>query len=192
MGATRATDLDTPVVTIDLDLMEHTIRRTQDYFSTHGIAFRPHIKTHKIPAIAHLQVGAGARGITCQKLGEAEVFLAAGLRDILIPYNIVGEEKVARLCRLARQASSGNEPGQITVSVDSATAAEGISRGANRAGVEIGLTDSITALRKILRDSRDSCPTLQLQHARAPRAERFEPGIPRTRRARARTALKKE
>ncbi|HEX2517407.1 MAG TPA: D-TA family PLP-dependent enzyme [Chloroflexota bacterium] len=139
MGATRAADLDTPVVTIDLDLMERTIRRTQDYYDQHGIAFRPHIKTHKIPAIAHLQVGAGARGITCQKLGEAEVFLAAGLRDILIPYNIVGEEKVARLCRLARQASSGNEPGQITVSVDSATAAEGISRGANRAGVEIGM-----------------------------------------------------
>jgi D-serine deaminase-like pyridoxal phosphate-dependent protein len=131
-----AKDLDTPVVTIDLDVMERTIRRTQEYFDRHGIAFRPHIKTHKIPAIAHLQVDAGARGITCQKLGEAEVFLAAGLKDILIPYNIMGEEKLDRLSRLARQASAG---GQITVCVDSAYTAEGISRAASRAGVEIGV-----------------------------------------------------
>jgi D-serine deaminase-like pyridoxal phosphate-dependent protein len=144
-----AKDLDTPVVTIDLDVMEGTIRRAQEYYDRHGIAFRPHIKTHKIPAIAHLQVGAGAKGITCQKLGEAEVFLAAGLRDILIPYNIVGEAKLDRLCRLAKQAASGPEPGQITVCVDSAYTAEGISRAANRAGVEIGIeVECDTGLRR--------------------------------------------
>ena len=105
------------MVTIDLDLMERTIRRTQDYYDQHGIAFRPHIKTHKIPAIAHLQVEAGARGITCQKLGEAEVFLAAGLRDILIPYNIVGEAKAgAPLPPGAPGQQRAIEPGQITVS----------------------------------------------------------------------------
>jgi D-serine deaminase-like pyridoxal phosphate-dependent protein len=136
MGAMNVSDLDTPVVTIDLDVMERTIKRAQEYYDAHGIAFRPHIKTHKIPAIAHMQVAAGAKGITCQKLGEAEVFVAAGLKDILLPYNIMGEQKLERLCRLAKQA--GGE-GAIAVCVDSAYTAEGISRAAHREGVEIGL-----------------------------------------------------
>jgi len=139
MRPMNAKDLDTPVVTIDLDVMERTIRRTQEYYDRHGIAFRPHIKTHKIPAIAHLQVEAGAKGITCQKVSEAEVFLASGLRDILIPYNIIGEAKLERLCHLARQAAAGVRPGRITVCVDSAYTADGISRAAHREGVEIGV-----------------------------------------------------
>ncbi|MBI3969885.1 MAG: alanine racemase [Chloroflexi bacterium] len=128
----NANDLDTPAVTIALGVMEETIRRAQAYYDEHGIAFRPHIKTHKIPAIAHKQIAAGAVGITCQKMGEAEVFLAAGLKDILIPYNIVGAQKLERLCNLAKQ-------GTITVSVDSEYTARGISEAANREGVEIGL-----------------------------------------------------
>ena len=59
-----------------------------------GVANRPHIKTHKSPVLAKMQVAAGARGITCQKLGEAEVMVDGGLDDILISYNILGEEKV--------------------------------------------------------------------------------------------------
>jgi D-serine deaminase-like pyridoxal phosphate-dependent protein len=129
---TLASELDTPVVTIDLDIMEETIRRAQAYFDQHGIAFRPHIKTHKIPAIAHKQVAAGAVGITCQKLGEAEVFVAAGLRDMLIPYNILGAQKLERLCNLAKQA-------RIAVTVDSEVTARGISQAASREGVEIGV-----------------------------------------------------
>ena len=70
MGAMNVSDLDTPVVTIDLDVMERTITRAQEYYDAHGIAFRPHIKTHKIPAIAHLQVAAGAKGITCPHLKD--------------------------------------------------------------------------------------------------------------------------
>lgn len=132
MRAMNVTELDTPVVTIDLDLMESTIKRSQEYYDRHGIAFRPHIKTHKIPAIAHMQVAAGAKGITCQKLGEAEVFVAAGLKDILLPYNILGEQKLDRLCRLAKQA-------RMAVCVDSAFTAQGISRAASQEGVEIGL-----------------------------------------------------
>jgi D-serine deaminase-like pyridoxal phosphate-dependent protein len=101
--ATRpAVDLrDTPVVTIDLDVMEANIRRLQAYMDEHGIANRPHIKTHKIPAIALAQVAAGARGITCQKLGEVEVMLDAGITDILITFNILGVAKLERLRRLA-------------------------------------------------------------------------------------------
>lgn len=127
-----ATDLDTPAVTIDLDIMEDTIRRAQAYYDQHGIAFRPHIKTHKIPAIAHKQLEAGAVGITCQKVGEAEVMVAAGIKDILIPYNIMGAQKLERLCRLAKQA-------RMSVCVDSEYTARGISEAATREGVVVYL-----------------------------------------------------
>ena len=72
-----------------------------------GVANRPHIKTHKSPVLAKMQVAAGAKGITCQKLGEAEVMVEGGIDDILISYNLLGEEKVGRLGRLlqARRAS---------------------------------------------------------------------------------------
>ena len=76
-----------------------------------GVANRPHIKTHKSPVLAKMQVAAGAKGITCQKLGEAEVMVDGGLDDILISYNILGEEKVGRLGRLLQRA-------EITVAAD--------------------------------------------------------------------------
>jgi len=132
MPAMNAVALDTPVVTIDLDIMEDTIRRFQSYCDEHGVMNRPHIKTHKLPAIAHKQMEAGAVGITCQKLGEAEVFVAAGLKDVLIPYNVMGEQKLERLCRLAKQAT-------MTVCVDSEYTARGIAEAASREGVEVGL-----------------------------------------------------
>ena len=69
--------LETPAVTVDLDIMEDNIRRIQSHVSRYGIAFRPHIETHKIPALGRLQMQAGAVGITCQKIGEVEVFADA-------------------------------------------------------------------------------------------------------------------
>ena len=66
-------ELETPAVTVNLDIMEDNIRRVQAHLARYGIANRPHIKTHKIPALGKLQIEKGARGITCQKLGEAEV-----------------------------------------------------------------------------------------------------------------------
>ena len=90
----RVEDLETPAVTIMLDRLEDNIARAQKEMTRHGIANRPHIKTHKIPAIARMQIEAGAIGITCQKLGEAEVFIDAGVTDdMLITYNILGEAK---------------------------------------------------------------------------------------------------
>ncbi|MGG2473742.1 D-TA family PLP-dependent enzyme, partial [Rhizobium sp. BR5] len=71
--------------------------RAQSYLDGHGKAFRPHIKTHKIPAIARQQLQAGAIGINCQKVSEAEVFADAGFEDILITYNILGAAKLSRL-----------------------------------------------------------------------------------------------
>ena len=120
-------DLDTPTVTIDLDRMERNIATLQAYCDAQGLRNRPHIKTHKIPAIAHLQVAAGAVGITCQKLGEAEVMAAAGLRDILITYNILGAAKLERLMRLLHQAT-------VAVVADSETTVRGLSDAAKAEG----------------------------------------------------------
>lgn len=123
-------ELDTPAVLIDLDILENNIRRAQDYFTTHGIDFRPHIKTHKIPQIAQMQIGAGAVGITCAKLGEAEVMADAGIEDIFLAYPVLGTQKLARLVRLAERC-------HLTVAFDSPEAAEGISAAARDAGLEI-------------------------------------------------------
>ena len=114
-------DLDTPALTVDLAILEKNIRNAADSCRKHDINMRAHIKTHKIPEIAHMQLEAGAIGIVCQKLGEAEVMCAAGIRDILIPYNIVGKGKLERLTRLVRRAI-------VTVAVDSEDTALGISK----------------------------------------------------------------
>ncbi len=79
---------------------EANIARIQSYMDSHGLNFRPHIKTHKIPALAAEQVAAGAKGINCQKITEAEVFAAAGFEDILITFNILGREKLSCLAAL--------------------------------------------------------------------------------------------
>ena len=100
----RLEDLDTPALTADLDAVERNIARMQRYCDEHGLALRPHIKTHKLPELAQLQVDAGARGITCQKLGEAEVFADAGFDDILISFPLIGPAKIARLRALAERA----------------------------------------------------------------------------------------
>lgn len=123
----RIEDLDTPAIVVDLDIMEANIERAQRYLDDHGIANRPHIKTHKIPDIARLQMASGAVGITCQKLGEAEVMAAAGLTDIFIPYNIVGEIKLRRLAGLLMQA-------KVSVTADSHTTVRGLAGAARYAG----------------------------------------------------------
>lgn len=89
--------ISTPMPVIDEDRLSANITRAQSYLDDHGKAFRPHIKTHKIPAVARQQLEAGAIGINCQKVSEAEVFADAGFDDILITYNILGAAKLARL-----------------------------------------------------------------------------------------------
>jgi D-serine deaminase-like pyridoxal phosphate-dependent protein len=102
LKARVAAEFGTPAVVIDLDRVERNIARTQAACDAAGVRLRPHIKTHKIPALAHLQLAAGARGITCQKLGEAEVMADAGIDDILVSYNLVGEARSGRLGHLSR------------------------------------------------------------------------------------------
>src|SRR4029079_3007634 len=97
-------DLDTPEIVIDLDVVERNARRLQSALDGRGIALRPHVKTHKSPELARLQLEAGARGITVGNLGEAEVFADAGFDDIFIAYPIWADApKAGRLRALAER-----------------------------------------------------------------------------------------
>ena len=91
---------ETPVVFLDLDRVEKNLIRAQSYFDLHRIQNRPHIKTHKSLEFAKRQIELGAVGITCQKLGEAEVMANGGIDDILITYPIVSQKKIDRLIAL--------------------------------------------------------------------------------------------
>ena len=113
-------ELDTPALTVDLDVLERNIYNMASLCREIDIDLRVHTKTHKVPEIAEMQVAAGSKGITSQKLGEAEAMVDGGLDDILIPYNIVGKPKLQRLTQLVKRA-------QITVALDSEITAEGIS-----------------------------------------------------------------
>ncbi|MBW3634385.1 MAG: alanine racemase [Chloroflexi bacterium] len=114
--------LDTPVIAVDETLLHRNIDEMASLARSCGVSLRPHSKTHKSPRIARLQLEAGAAGLTCAKLGEAEVLVAeGGVRDILIAYPIVGELKIRRLLDLTNRA-------HITVAVDSLEAALALSR----------------------------------------------------------------
>ena len=123
-------DLDTPALTIDLDILEKNIRETQEECDRFNFPLRVHTKTHKIPEIAKMQVEAGAIGIVCQKVGEAEQMVDAGLDDILIPYNIIGKTKLDRLSALSRRA-------KMTVAADSSITIRGLADAVARHCVEI-------------------------------------------------------
>jgi D-serine deaminase-like pyridoxal phosphate-dependent protein len=97
-------DLDTPVLLVDLAVMERNIATIAKRIRAHGVSWRPHTKGQKVPAIAHKLLAAGAIGVTCAKLGEAEVMAAAGIRDILVSGPVVGPEKVTRLVNLLPHA----------------------------------------------------------------------------------------
>ena len=98
-----ARDFGTPAVVIDLDIVERNIKRIQKLCDAAGVANRPHIKTHKCPALARKQIEAGAQGVTCQKLGVAEVMADAGIDDILVSYNLIGAARSGRLAQLLKR-----------------------------------------------------------------------------------------
>ncbi len=103
VGSDKAA-LDTPILCIDLDVMESNIRSMASYITERGKQWRPHEKCHKTPAIALKQIAAGAIGVTCAKVSEAEVMAAAGIHDILIANMIVGQPKVERVASLCQTA----------------------------------------------------------------------------------------
>jgi D-serine deaminase-like pyridoxal phosphate-dependent protein len=120
-------ELETPAVIVDLDVLEANIARFAGYAQQHGLNLRPHTKTHKIPAIAKMQIASGSHGITVAKAGEAEVMAEAGLDNILLAYPIFGEKKLQRLAALALEK-------KITIAVDNVVTAEAISKAAQSAG----------------------------------------------------------
>jgi len=123
-------ELDTPALCVDLDVMEANLRAMVASCRERGVGWRPHTKCHKSPALAHKVINAGALGITCAKLGEAEVMAAGGVRDILIANLIVGPQKVARLVELRRVADP-------VVCVDHLDQALPISAAMAAAGLEL-------------------------------------------------------
>ena len=124
--------VDTPALLLDLASLESNLKHMADFFANRHCKLRPHFKSHKCTTISKLQLQAGAIGITCAKLGEAEVAANAGIRNILIANQIVGELKVRRLVDLCRRA----EP---MVAVDSVQNVKMLSEMANAAGVSIGV-----------------------------------------------------
>ena len=135
----KYTELDTPALLIDEQRMMRNLHKMQDYADRHGVNLRPHTKTHKMPYLAHLQEHLGCSGITVAKVGEAEVMAQAGLRDIFIANEIVGDAKLRRIRKLAESI-------QISFGLDSIAQAEMVERvfdGADRSAevlieIEVG------------------------------------------------------
>ena len=120
--------LDTPALVVDVGKLKYNIEEYQKAVSAYGVALRPHIKTHKMPRIAHMQLAAGAKGVVAAKLGEAEVMADGGVDDIFIAYPIIGREKLDRLSALNRRLR------RLLVEVDSLEGGRQLSEQAIRNG----------------------------------------------------------
>lgn len=154
-------EVDTPALVVSEEILHNNISRMAAFAKSVGVNLRPHIKTHKTPQITRLQIAAGAIGITCAKVGEAEVMVhEAGVQDVLIAYPTVGASKFERLVALMDKA-------RIIQAVDSLAAAQLLSRtmsnfdvhmdvsievntGQNRSGVLYG-QETIDLAREIAR-----------------------------------------
>jgi D-serine deaminase-like pyridoxal phosphate-dependent protein len=128
----RIEELDTPFLWVDLDQLEANVAELAAFFRETGVGWRPHFKGLKVPAIARKALAAGAIGVTCAKLGEAEVLAAAGVTDILVANQLVGLRKIERLVSLRERAD-------IKVAVDDPENAREIGRAAAARGLRIGV-----------------------------------------------------
>ena len=126
----HALDIDTPALCLDIEAAEANIARMAAFARQAGVHLRPHAKTHKSPMLAHMQLVAGAIGITCAKLGEAEVLVAGGIRDILIANQVIGAAKIARLVNLAAHS-------EVIVAVDDAENVAELDAAAQAKGVRL-------------------------------------------------------
>ncbi|CAN5743057.1 alanine racemase [soil metagenome] len=124
-------DIETPALVVDLDIMERNLARASTYATRHGLALRPHVKTHKSPWVAAQQLALGASGLTCATPYEAEV-MSSVCDDILLAYPPVGAARAARLATLPGQA-------RVTVALDSRRAITEIAGAASLASRRIGV-----------------------------------------------------
>jgi D-serine deaminase-like pyridoxal phosphate-dependent protein len=127
-----AQELSTPVLTVDLEVLEKNLQRVADLCRRQGVGLRPHTKTHKTVEVSRLQLAHGAVGLTVAKVGEAEVMAGAGFDDILVAFPIMGQEKLRRLAGIARAQ-------RLLVSIDSEAAAQELSRAAAAQRATIGV-----------------------------------------------------
>jgi D-threonine aldolase len=150
-------NVDTPALVVDLDALDGNIARMSKAVEDSPVRLRPHAKSHKCPEIARRQIAAGAVGVCSQKVSEAEALVAGGVADVLITNEIVGERKVARLARLAREAKVSvlaDDAGNVA-QLDAAARAERvrldvlveIDVGAHRCGIEPGAPALVLAKR---------------------------------------------
>jgi len=130
MTAVNLATLDTPALLIDLDIVRRNLERMQKKADECRVSLRPHIKTHKIPELAHLQLSLGAVGVTVAKVSEAEVMAEAGIEDIFIANQVVSEIKLNRLAALSKKVN-------LSVGLDSVSAAESLSAVFAAAGLTI-------------------------------------------------------
>lgn len=132
LPGTPKADIYTPAFVVNLDAMEANIARMAEYFSARPVVLRPHSKHHKTPAIARKQIEAGAVGVCCQKLGEAEVMVDGGVNDVLVTYEIWGTSKIKRLMSLTRR-------GDVKVIVDDARNVEDLAEAARAFRTTLGV-----------------------------------------------------
>ncbi|MGE5525839.1 MAG: DSD1 family PLP-dependent enzyme [Rhodospirillaceae bacterium] len=123
-------EVDTPCLLLDMDAFERNVQRLAESLADRRVKVRPHAKSHKCPQIAMRQLAAGAVGVCCQKVSEAEALVAGGVRDVLIANEVVGRTKLQRLAALARQA-------KIAVCADNADNVRDIDTAAREFGVVI-------------------------------------------------------
>lgn len=125
-------EVDTPALIVELDAFEANLQRMGRLAKEYGVHLRPHAKTHKTPAIAHLQVKAGAIGVCCQKVAEAEVMVEGGISDVYVSNEVVGQKKVERLAALGRRA-------RISTCIDHPEQIAPLSEAARKFGVTLGV-----------------------------------------------------
>jgi D-serine deaminase-like pyridoxal phosphate-dependent protein len=178
----RVTAIDTPALVLDLDAFERNLERMAAALRGSNVRLRAHAKAHKCPEIALRQVALGAVGVCCQKVSEAAVFVAAGIKDILITNEVMGDAKLGHLARLARTARIGvlvDHPLQVQALAAAAQAHAvtldvyvEVNVGANRCGVAPG-EEAVRLARRIaggpsLRFAGLQCYQGTAQHMRAP------------------------
>jgi 3-hydroxy-D-aspartate aldolase len=124
-------EIETPALVINLDAFDRNIVKMAEFARASGVRVRPHAKTHKSTAIALWQIAHGAVGQCVQKVGEAEVLVRGGVKDILVSNQVVGEQKLRRLAALAKDAT-------IALCFDAPEQVDAASHAARHFGVELG------------------------------------------------------
>ena len=137
-------ELDTPCLILDMTALENNFGIISDFYRDRVCKMRPHVKNHKSPVLAHMQIRMGGTvgGVCAAKVSEAEAMVQGGIPDVLIANQIVAKDKIARLCALARQAD-------MKVACDTAENARDLSAGAQAAGIKLGVVIEVeTGLRR--------------------------------------------